>query len=255
MDGWSLTMPDGWKHAEQQGVHALGSDTEAGLILITYTPGLTFEAMLASASSGLNEQGLLLLPMNVPVQGKIGNQNSVTVDLQGKAMDGTTVQSHAVGVAGPSGGLVILGLTTPAQIKNLSDRVDQIARTVSFSAPQLGSVALLQGTVCAWNGSSSYSATSRMSFDGQGHVSYGSEFSAGGSFKDSTGNVTSDWSVMTGNQNQNSSYGSYAIDQNTVRIRWPNGSEQSCTVHHRAGNGQITELYCGSQLYGAALCD
>lgn len=259
LDGYSLTVPDTWKHAEQAGVHVLGSDTEAGLILISYTAGLNLEAMRAQALAGLVQEGLVLMPTAAPVEMKAGSSSGIRVDLQGRAADGTLVGARAVGVAGPAGGVVVLGLTTAEKAAGLGPRVDSIAASVRFFTPEQGTVAALSGTICTWTGSgggygsASYSATSRMHFDGLGRVGSGSTFVASGTFREG-GESAGGWSTAAGG-GANNRLGSYAVSGERVSVRWADGGMLECTVGMRQASGAITELRCGTQLWGAGLCE
>ncbi|MCB9686449.1 MAG: hypothetical protein H6738_08900 [Alphaproteobacteria bacterium] len=253
-DGFSVTPPQGWKAAQQPGVWLLGSETEAGLMTVSYTAGLGVDALRQQAAAGLQEDGLMLVVTSAPQQRTVAGHPAIVADYQGLAADGTPLRAHGVGVVGARGAVVVLGLTTPEQIAGLTGRVDATAGTVAFFEPELGKVSLLAGTLCSYSGGSSFSSTQRMSFDGKGSVAWGSELVGGGDIKDSLGDTTASWSVISGNQNQTTSVGTYAIQGDEVRISWPDGTGQTCTVHFRQGDGRITELMCGGKLYGAPLC-
>lgn len=250
--GWSATAPDGWKHAEQAGTIVLGHDTEAGMIVVSYSPGTTLDELRQQAKLGLSEDGLALLPKGPPTEFAVGSATAVQVDLSGMAQDGTQIHARVSGVAGPQGALVVLGLTTAEHIASLSTRVDALTRSATFPTPERGAVSSLRGLLCAWSGGSVMSTTRRLSFDGAGSVGQGSEMVAGGQFRDGGGNQTGSW--QAGSQGGGAG-GSYALAGDTVTIRWADGGELRCAVNMRQNDGRITELMCGQTLYGAALCE
>lgn len=260
-DGWQVTAPDGWRHAEQGGGYALGSDTEAGLIVVFYTPGLTWEQMQASAAQGVREQGLVLSPSAPATPFDATAGKGLAVELSGMAADGTTVYGRAIGVLGARGGVAVLGLTTPEHAAVMSKRVEQVASSTVFfepEKPKSDDLAVLQGPICSWSGSSGggsgYSASAKMTFDGKGAVAWGSEFVASGSF--GAGDNTGSWGAYSGNQNQPTDVGTYVVQGDRVTVRWPDGGTKTCAVHMRQTNGRITELQCDDgKLWGAGLCE
>lgn len=108
---------------------------------------------------------------------------------------------------------------------------------------------LLQGTLCAWSGSSSstgsYSSTQRVTFDGAGRFGIGSE----SSFSNTAG---------LGYGSGDGEGGTYEVTSPQVgapiRIRWNSGEEDVAYVHFLAG-GRITEVKYGKQVFGAPLCN
>ena len=106
----------------------------------------------------------------------------------------------------------------------------------------------LQGTLCGHSGSSgsgsSYSSTRRVSFDGRGRFSTGSE----SSFNNSAG---------SGYGSGGGSGGTYRVTAVQVgapiHVRWASGEDDQATVHHVV-NGRITEIRYGKQVMGRALC-
>lgn len=255
LDGYELKAPKNWKLAEQAGRILFGSDTEPGLIVAWYVPGMTFEQMQTIAAQGLNEEGVLLAPQG-PASGlKIKAGQALAVDLAGTSKDNVKLQAHAVGVAGERGAIAIVGVTVPAQFEALRPKVQQVAASIAFFKPRAGAgVQLLRGALCNWSGGSVASSTRRMTFDGQGHVTWGSEFAAGGNFTDSGGNSTGSWGAMRGNQYDPSSVGTYSVEGNRVLIRWLN-EVNDCVVNFKQASGRITEIKCGDRLYGAGLCE
>jgi hypothetical protein len=105
---------------------------------------------------------------------------------------------------------------------------------------------LLKGALCTWSGSrsgsSSYSRTGRVQFDGQGRFTYGSERSYSGNAGIAAGRGPA-------------AGGTYRVSGNKIHLTFGDGSSGVATVHFRQDNGRITELMYEGQLYGAALCE
>jgi hypothetical protein len=105
---------------------------------------------------------------------------------------------------------------------------------------------LLRGSLCSWSGSrsgsSSYSSSGRVSFDGRGRFVYGSE----SSFSSSAGMA---YGASPG------SGGSYRVIGDKVHITFGDGSTGVAAVNFRQNDGRITELMYDGKLYGMALCE
>jgi hypothetical protein len=105
----------------------------------------------------------------------------------------------------------------------------------------------LQGTFCHYSGSSSYnssySSTSRITFDGRGHWSMGSE----SSFSSDAG------SAYSGGGVDNS--GVYRINGRQVIYATNSGEQGVATVNMQQNDGRITEIYVGEDLYSPSLCN
>ncbi|MBU0689687.1 MAG: hypothetical protein KJ850_00820 [Gammaproteobacteria bacterium] len=110
-----------------------------------------------------------------------------------------------------------------------------------------GGNAQLRGRLCQWSGSSSsysgssYSRTSSIEFDGQGHVLYSSE---------------SSYSGNTGMAHGSSggTRGQYRVAGNQVTIRLEDGSQVEATVNMKQNDGRITELMANGKLWATGLC-
>lgn len=258
-EGWQVQPPKVWKYALQGGKLMIGSDTEAGLMLAWFQPGVTYEQAVEYAKQPYEEQGLVLTPgPAAPFATKAGR--ALVVEYTGQAMDGSTIKSRAVAIVGAKGVVYAVGVTTQPQFAALSKRVDELAKGVSFFTPKVGAgVALINGPMCAWSGSSSgsssYSSSQRMNFDGKGNVTWGSESSFSGSIKDGSGDTTATYGGYGGNVNKPSDLGRYTVVGEAVTIVWGDGSTMACTAHHKNGT-QIVELMCGNKkLWGRGLCE
>lgn len=108
---------------------------------------------------------------------------------------------------------------------------------------------LLQGTLCSWSGSSgggsSYSSSTRVSFDGRGHFAIGSE----SSFSGNSGAY-----ATQGRGNGGSYQVSAARVGAPVKLLWNSGERGVAYVNFVYG-GRITELKYGKQIFGAPLCN
>jgi hypothetical protein len=254
-EGWQVQPPKAWKHSVQNGKLMIGSDTEAGLMLAWFQAGLTYEQAQEYAKLPYQEQGLVLTPgPAAPFATKAGK--AFVVEYTGQAMDGSTIKSRSMAIAGAKGVVYVAGVTTAPQFAALSKRVDELAKGVSFFTPKVGAgAALISGPLCAWSGGSNYSSSQKMFFDGKGNVSWGSELAIGGSIKDSSGDTTATYSGYTGNANKPSDLGRYTVAGDAVNITWGDGSTMACKAHHKNGT-QIVELMCGNKkLWGRGLCD
>ena len=107
---------------------------------------------------------------------------------------------------------------------------------------------LLQGKLCSYSGSSSYSSsyssTKWAYFDGQGNFQYGSESS-----------FSSDAGMAYSGDNNQGNRGTYRVSDDNVTLTYSDGSSDTATVQMRQNDGRITELKYGDDHYGAALCD
>ena len=110
----------------------------------------------------------------------------------------------------------------------------------------------LQGTFCSWSVSSSYysssdyssySSTQRITFDGRGRWSFGSE----SSFSSNAGLA---YSGGDGGES-----GLYQVNGNQILYRTNSGEQGIAQVKMQQNNGQITEIMVDGTLYSPALCE
>jgi hypothetical protein len=253
-DGWRVKVPPAWKYVVNDGSLVLGSDTEAGLMTVEFTPGLTLAQMEETAKQGIAEEGVMLRPVGPPKRMKVAGQPAVVADFSGQTADGTAILGRGIGIAGAQGGVVVLGITTPEKMNALSRRIDEVGRTIKLFKPKVSAgSARLVGIMCSFSGGSVSSTTRRMVFDGKGRVSYGAETIMGGTFQNEFGDQTGSWGGATGNQNQTTSVGRYQVKGKTITIRWQ-GSVETCRVHNTGRAGRITEIYCGDKIWAPSLC-
>ncbi len=109
---------------------------------------------------------------------------------------------------------------------------------------------LLQGTLCSWSGSSSgygsssYSRSTRVYFDGQGNFSYSSEASFSG-----------DAGIAYGGDQGSGQSGTYRVVGNQVHLQFNDGTSGIAQINMQQDDGRITELMYEGTLYATGLCE
>lgn len=258
--GWKIRPPAGWKFAVQDGRVVFGHDVEAGMIIASFAPNMDVEALKKEARAGLQEEGINLMPTGEPTTFKAKAGQAVDVTLAGTDQAQTQLKARAIAVVGPSGAVVLLGITTPPQFENMAKRVREAADNVSFYKPKVGDAAKLRGTFCRYSSYSSGYATSnsfsssrteRMTFDGAGRVAWGSQMLVSSNTETDTSSSSASGIFGDGSA---TNFGTYAVVGNAVTIQWSSGP-QTCQVHMRQDDGRITELKCGDNLWAPQLCD
>jgi hypothetical protein len=235
MAGWLVHTPDHWKYREQGGTVMFGSDTEAGAILVAFTPGLTYPQMEAGVGAYIQSLGATQVGHASPFATKAGK--ALVVEMTGTLPDGTNLHARAIGVAGPAGVVSVTGITTPQLIGGLRRRVDQLAQSVQFFTPKR--TPAMTGLVGAWwhyhsvgsglNGSS-YERTI--------------ELCANGTFFDSS---ASDISARAENKNTSSPYygsstSAFSNSQNAGAGRWTaTGDRARGQIRLVFNNGQVEQ--------------
>jgi hypothetical protein len=186
-EAWGLrfTAPPGWKVGEKDGLLVLGSDTEAGLILVRFMPGATREQVLQEYAKGLNEEGLSAQSTGPARPFKAQQGEAVAGELAGSSNDGQEIRARAIAFFGKNGSaLSVVGLTTAAKYPTLKARVDQLAQTVRFSPPKAPPAAsFLAGSYWYYHGSSSgsYSRENKLTLCTDGQFFRGGEMMGSGS--------------------------------------------------------------------------
>jgi len=213
--GWEIKKPPGWKHGVREGVVVLGHDTEPGLILVGYQPGLSFEQAAAAVEAEIRKLGGAQVGAARAASVKAGR--ALVVETSGVA-NGTTIHGRAVAVAGPSGMLVVLGLTTPDKIAGLRPRIDAIAMAARFFTPERGNVQLVSGCFRKSSGSTAVWVETTLYFDGAGRFSKNGFVAA--SSTDSVGRRTGTSATL----DSKGDGGTYVVDGKTIRLAWNDGS-------------------------------
>jgi hypothetical protein len=135
--GLSFAVPPGWKVGERQGFLLMGSDTEAGLIIVRLARRTTLEQLVQEYGEGMQEEGLQLMPTVQAQEFPAGRNRAVAGELAGTAQDGAQIRARTIAVASPFGdAAVVLGMTTEGKYPGLKPRVESIASSFQFSPPQ-----------------------------------------------------------------------------------------------------------------------
>lgn len=111
---------------------------------------------------------------------------------------------------------------------------------------------LLRGMLCSYSGGSTMSHSDRVSFDGQGRYSTGSESVYSASGNDQYGNES--WRGG-GASNSAGGGGTYQVRGDVVILTADDGSSLEVKVNMRQSDGRITELMHGKKLFAAGLCE
>jgi len=163
-DNWGISFvtPPGWKVGERQGLLLMGSDTEAGLIIIRLARRTGLQQLVQDYSQGMQEEGLQLMPTMQAQDFPAGQNRAVAGELAGTAKDGAQIRARAVAVASPFGdAAVVLGMTTQEKYAGLKPRVESIASSFQFSQPQAPPVLEAIAGQYYYISSSSYGSSER----------------------------------------------------------------------------------------------
>jgi len=184
--GLSFVPPGDWKVADRQSLLLLGSNTEAGLMVVRFMRKASPAQIQQSYAEGLAEEAVQLRPA-VPIQSyTAGNKHGLAGELAGISQDGSNLRARTIAVFSPYGDAVVLmGVTTDAKYAQLQPRVEQLAASLSFTQPQRSSAMdFLAGRYWYFSSSSvggSYSSESRITLCRDGRFFSGSEtYSSGG---------------------------------------------------------------------------
>jgi len=139
--GLSFVVPPGWKVGERQGALLLGSDSEAGLMLIRFVRKTNLQTLAEGYQEGLQEEGLQLRPASQLENFAAGGAQGLAGEMAGMSNDGYQIQARVIGVQSPFGdAAVVLGLTRQEKYPQLRPRVEALAATLSFTQPKAAPV-------------------------------------------------------------------------------------------------------------------
>lgn len=258
-EGWLVRTPARWKYSVQGARVLFGSDTEAGLIVVWFAPGVTFHQMESQAATGAAQIGMSLAGPAISAEMKGGR--ALVTEILGTAPDGTRMRGRAVGVAGSTGVVAVVGLTTPEKFAVLRERVDAVARSVSFFKPKRSPA--MQHLAGAWwhyhgtqtgsggnTASSSYERTIVLCRDGSFRDSDASDISVNTETKtaegstDAWGNPVDKIVGSSGRNRADSGNGRWVAvgdDVNgSLELRFDNGTvERHAYVFKKRGGGDI----------------
>jgi hypothetical protein len=136
--GVDFAIPPAWKAAEREGLVLLGSDTEAGLMIVRFVQSTNRQTLLQEYSQGFQEEGVKLTPSTRAEDFAAGSSPGVAGEMAGLATNGSRLQARVIGVLSPFGdAAIIMGLTTADKYAQLKPRVDALAASVAFSQPKI----------------------------------------------------------------------------------------------------------------------
>jgi len=227
--GVSFVPPPGWKVGERQGLLLMGSDTEAGLIIIRLARRTTLEQLVQDYGEGMQEQGLQLMPTMQAQEFPAGQNRAVAGELAGTAQDGARIRARAVAVASPFGdAAVVMGMTTEEKYSSLKPRVESIAASFQFSQPQAPPV--LEAIAGQWFyiSSSSFGSSERyLNLCSDGRFSESSNIYSSGSAGTAYGEGGGGTAQWTADGDEN---------QGTITVTYPSG-KTSQFQYQRGGGG------------------
>jgi hypothetical protein len=134
--GVRFSVPPGWKHEKQQANYIMGHDTIPGMIIVMPHNYNSIQEVAAAAGEPLYQaQDGHLMVSGQPVTLA---QNIIAADYSGH-LQGNQAMGRIVGVVSPFGGgfLVMAGTTTQHYGPQYAQLAENVARSMSFSKPQL----------------------------------------------------------------------------------------------------------------------
>jgi hypothetical protein len=208
----------------------MGSDTEAGLIIIRLTRRTTLEQLVQEYGEGMQEEGLQLMPTMQAQEFPAGQNRAVAGELAGTAQDGAQIRARTIAVASPFGdAAVVLGMTTEAKYSGLKPRVESIASSFSFAQPQAAPVPEFLAGQYYYISASSYGSTERyidMCSDGRFSSQSGTYSSGTAGTAYGEGGQSAQWTAE-GNETQG-----------VIIVTYPNGNTEQYQ-YRRSGSDLI----------------
>jgi hypothetical protein len=251
-DGWEVRTPGAWKYAVKGSTLVFGSDTEPGVIYVSFNRGISYDQLVQGASAYLAQLGATQIGETTPFRAH-GNQG-VVVEATG-IVEGTQLRARTLGVAGPSGVVGVTALTTPDKLPALRKRADAIAMSARFFTPkQSPAMRYLAGPWWHYHGtsgslsSSSYERTLELCADGRFFDSSASDIDVSATSTttgaDGWGNPYSGSTTTAGRSRQDGSAGRWTATgtaaQGQLRLMHNSGSvEQHTYVFQKPGGGDI----------------
>ena len=228
--GLSFAVPPNWKVGERSGALLLGSDTEAGLIIIRLARRTSLEQLVQDYGEGMQEEGLQLMPTAEAQEFSAGRNRAVAGELAGTAQDGARIRARAVAVASPFGdAAVVLGMTTEEKYSGLKPRVESIASSFSFTEPQAAPVLEFLAGQYYYISASSYGSSERyinMCSDGRFSSRSGTYSSGGAGTAYGEGGQSAQWTAE-GDESQG-----------VIIVTYPNGQTER-HEYRRSGSDLI----------------
>jgi hypothetical protein len=228
--GLSFLIPGDWKVGERGGALLLGSDTEAGLMIIRFLRRTNLQTLAEGCQEGMQEEGLQLTPTTQPENFSAGGNQGLAGEMAGMAQDGARIRARAVGLASPFGdAAVILGLTTEEKYAGLKPRVDALASSFSFAEPQAAPVPEFLAGQYYYISASSYGSSERyinMCSDGRFSSQSGTYSSGAAGTGYGEGGQSAQWTAE-GDESQG-----------VINVTYPNGQTER-HEYRRSGSDLI----------------
>ena len=223
-------MPPNWKVGERQGILLLGSDTEAGLMIIRSARKTTLEQLSAEYGEGMQEEGLQLMPVGQPENFPAGANRGLAGEMAGVAQDGARIHARVVAVASPFGdAAVAMGMTTEEKYAGLRPRVESLASSFQFSQPQAAPILEAIAGQYYYISASSYGSSERyinMCSDGRFSSQSGTYSTGGAGTAYGEGGQSAQWTAE-GDENQG-----------VIIVTYPNGKTER-HQYQRSGSDLI----------------
>lgn len=258
-EGWQVRTPAKWKYEVKGSRVLFGSDTESGFIVVWYAPSVTYEQMESNAAAGAAQIGMSLA--GPAISEKLKGGRALITEVLGAAPDGSKLRGRAIGVAGATGVVAMVGLTTPEKFPVLRARVDELARSVSFFKPKRSpAMNHLAGAWWHWHGtdtgsggnsaSSSYERTIVLCTDGtffdsdESNISVNTETKTAAGSTDAWGNPVDKIIGSAGRNRSGAGAGRWVAvgDDMTgsLELQFSNGNvERRAYVFKKRGGGDI----------------
>lgn len=116
----------------------MGSESEAGLMLVRFVRQTNRQALAADYSEGLEDGGVRLAPVGAPQDYAAGGYRGLAGELAGLGTDGSKLRARIIAVLSPYGdAAVFMGLTTAEKYEQLRPRAEALAASVSFTKPRV----------------------------------------------------------------------------------------------------------------------
>ena len=136
--GVSFAIPPSWRVVDRKEALLMGSDSEAGLMMVRFVRQTNRQALSQDYSEGFAEEGVRLAPAGAAKDFAAGSYGGLAGELAGVGSDGSKLRARIIAVLSPYGdAAVFMGLTTSEKYEQLRPRVDTLAATVSFSKPRV----------------------------------------------------------------------------------------------------------------------
>lgn len=135
--GVAFEVPEGWQYQRTDYGYVMGSNTIAGIMLVTSSPYKTLEEIQQAAYQGIQEEGGTMLSLS----GNISSfgTNGISGYFQG-TMNWEPAKVYSIGLVGDKGGkgVTCMVATTPQQFSDVHiTELEKLAKSFQFFAPEI----------------------------------------------------------------------------------------------------------------------